>query len=119
MIDKKILVNWKTMPHWQRTTFVHLSKATGLFRARLNGETMFIGCAAKGNLGARLRSYRSPNGTGRKHHAGQQIYNNLMNIEMQIAQLDLSPYEMEAVLNYMIRKYNPPWNVPNGRRRIR
>ncbi len=112
-------INWVTIPYWHKAKFVGLSKANGLLRVRLNGETMFIGHAAKGGLGARLGAYRNAKGTGQNHHAGRLIYEHRAEVEMQISVMDKTEEQILRLLDAELLKRLPVWNVPNGHRRDR
>ena len=112
-------INWVTIPQWHLTRFVGLSNANGLFRVQLKGETMFLGCAAKGGLDGRLRAYRSAKGTGQNHHAGRLIYERRADVEMQIAIMDKPAEQIELIFDTEFDKERPPWNVPGGHRRKR
>ena len=110
-------IEWVTIPQWHTISFVGLSKARGLLRVRLKGETMFLGHAAKGGLGPRLGAYRSPKGSGKNHHAGRLIYEHRAEIEMQIAVMNKPAEQILRLLDTELRKTQPEWNVPNGHRR--
>ena len=110
-------IPWVTIPDWHTARLVGLSKATGLIRARMRGETMFLGHAAKSGIGPRLAAYRSPRGTGQRHHAGQMIYKHRAEIRMQIAAIDGPAEAILQMLAAMLDEHNPPWNVPNGHHR--
>jgi hypothetical protein len=112
-------INWVTIPHWHEAGFVGLSKANGLLRVRLNGETLFLGHAPKGGLGPRLKAYSSPKGTGQNHHAGRLIYEHRAKVEMQIAVIDQPAEQIVQLFEAELRKGLPPWNVPNGHWRRR
>ena len=104
--------NWVTIQHWCTGGLVGFA-CKGLIRVRLNNETMFIGYGtAKEGLGARLKAYSNPKGSGHKHYAGQRIYEHRHEIEMQIAELDLPPSEIKLLAKRLIEKRQPPWNVP-------
>lgn len=94
-----------------------LSKANGLIRVLLRGETMFFGHAAKGGLGPRLGAYRSPRGTGQHHPAGQLIYKHRAAIQMQIAVMDAPAEAIRQMLAALLDRRVPPWNVPYGHHR--
>ena len=118
MTETEFTLNWVTIPNWYNTGLVGFSKPLGLIRARLNNEIMFIGYTTSisgGGLGGRISAYRSPKGTGQKHHAGRQIYGHRDVIEMQIAVLDLPAHEIERGAKSLIRKHEPKWNVPPDR----
>ena len=110
-------IPWVTIPDWHTARLVGLSKATGLIRARMRGETMFLGHAAKSGIGPRLAAYRSPRGTGQRHYAGQMIYKHRAEIRMQIAAIDGPAEAILQMLAAMLDEHNPPWNVPNGHHR--
>lgn len=110
-------IPWVTIPNWHTAPLVGLSKATGLIRARMRGETMFLGHAAKGGIGPRLAAYRNPKGTGQRHHAGQMIYKHRAEIQMQIAAIDRPAEAILQMLAAMLDDRVPPWNVPYGHHR--
>ena len=112
-------INWVTIPNWHRAKFVGLSKANGLLRVRLKGETMFLGHAAKGGLAGRLGAYRNPKGTGKNHYAGRLIYEHRAEVEVQIAVLDKPAGQILKMFDAELYEGRPAWNVPNGHRRDR
>lgn len=110
-------INWVTIPHWHTAKFVGLSKARGLFRFRLKGETMFLGHAAEGELTGRFGAYRNAKGTGKNHYAGRLIYEHRAELEMQIAVLDKPAEQILRLFDAELCERRPVWNVPNGHRR--
>ena len=112
-------IRWVTLPQRHTAGLVGLTKAQGLIRVQLHGETMFLGCAAKGGLGARLRAYGRAKGTGKNHHAGRLIYERRADVEMQIAVMDKPAEQIELLLITELAKQRPLWNVPDGHRRKR
>ena len=106
-------LKWITLAQWHRANFVGFTEVRGLFRARLNGETMFIGRAAaeSGSLKSRLDAYRKRYGTGRNHFAGQMIYEHRAEIVMEIAVLDLPAFAISQLADALIARLQPPWNM--------
>lgn len=117
MRSTELSIDWVTLPQWHNARLMGLSSANGLIRVRLRGETMFLGHAAKGGIGSRLGAYRSPRGTGQRHHAGQMIYQHRAEIEMQIAVMDKPEEEILQILTALLDERRPRWNVPNGHHR--
>ncbi|MDE2441605.1 MAG: hypothetical protein KGP14_11320 [Betaproteobacteria bacterium] len=117
MTISKPALKWVTILSWHRAELVGFTHLRGLFRARLDGETMFIGRAATQGSGlkARLDAYRKPNGTGRNHYAGRMIYEHRAEIDMQIAELDLPPFEINLLADKMIACLQPRWNMSTDR----
>ena len=117
MITTKPELDWIVLDGWYRNKLVGFDQVRGLFRARLNGETMFIGRAAAqdSSLKSRLDAYRRRYGTGRNHYAGQMIYDHRAEIVMGIAVLDLPAFEINRLAEDLIEKHQPPWNMSTDR----
>ena len=111
-------IKWVTIPHWLTAGFVGLSRANGLIRFRLKGETMFLGHAAKGGLGARIGAYRRGKGTGQNYHAARMIHQHRTEVEVQIAVMDKPADEILRLFNTKLKERVPEWNVPNGHWRV-
>ena len=107
-------IKWVTIPNWQTTKLVGMSKSNGLIRFRLNGETKFLGHAAKGGLGARIGAYRRGKGTGQNYHAARMIHQHRAELEIQIAVIDKPAQEILRLLDAELKTGLPEWNVPNG-----
>lgn len=119
MITTKPELNWIALDGWYRNKLVGFDQVRGLFRARLNAETMFIGRAAaeRSNLKSRLDAYSKPYGTGHDHYAGQMIYAHRAEIVMEIAALNLPAFEINQLAQDLIEKHQPPWNMLTDRYR--
>ncbi len=107
-------LNWVTIPLWHSASLVGFKGTIGLFRALLGGKTMFIGCSttSTSGLGARLDALRKPNGSGQRHFAGRQVFKHRMNIEMQIAVMDLPASRILQLRDELVEELRPPWRVP-------
>lgn len=114
MIISKPALHWVPIPRWHLAELVGFTRVRGLFRVHLDGEIMFIGRAAAEDSGlkTRLDSYRRRKGSGRNHYAGRMIYEHRAEIEMQIATLDLPPFEINRLADCLIADLQPRWNVP-------
>lgn len=112
MTTTKPVLNWVRIPGWHRANLVGFAHVRGLYRARLDGETMFIGrAAAEGSsLKSRLDANRKRYGTGHNHFAGQMIYEHRAEIVMEIAVLDRPAFEINQLANGLIDRLQPPWN---------
>ncbi len=91
----------------------------GLYRVTLNGQIMVIGVGTErvAGLAKRLSDFHRPGTGGRKHHAGQLIYENRDRAEVQVLVTgsDQRAQDIAKQLKTpMIRQHRPAWTHPNA-----
>jgi len=116
----------KTLNEWERSwaylgplsslNLSHLSSSVGLYRAKLNGEIVYLGRAVEfsnGGLRKRLSDYTRESNSGRKHQSGQKMNKNADDLEIEIL---VTGKDAEAAMiakklePYFIGLYRPEWN---------
>lgn len=98
------------------TDFSAYSKDIGVYRAILNDEVMYIGKAIElgnGGLRKRLRDYTRSSSSARNYPAGELMYSNRNNLQIEIVVFNRtveSIPEIEALEIQLIREMKPIWN---------
>jgi hypothetical protein len=123
------LIAGRTLEEWNRLwvlvpgglTFRHRALGTkvGLFRLSLDGQIMVVGTGTdkKGGITKRFSDYRRAGDSGRRHHAGQLVHENLdrLEVEVLITGSDWQARETARKLKGpMIRFHRPVWTVSNA-----
>jgi hypothetical protein len=95
-----------------------LRKSVGLYRARNDDGTVYIGRATEhdnGGLGKRLRDYTRESGSSRKHGSGQKMHENrhALKIDVLVTGSDKKAAQVAKDLeNRLLKnKPKPEWNV--------
>lgn len=94
-----------------------LREAVGVFRFRRRNEVVYIGCAreyAKGGLMKRLSDFIRPGDSGRKHYAGQKIYEHRATLEVDVivTGTDYSAGVIaQRLKGALLGMKKPAWNV--------
>lgn len=98
------------------TDFSTYSKDIGIYRAILEDVVVYIGKASElenGGFRKRLRDYTRSSSSARNYPAGQLMYVNRNNIQIEIVvfnrSLESVP-EIEALEAQLIREIKPIWN---------
>lgn len=93
-----------------------LREAVGVFRIRRRNEVVYIGCAreyAKGGLSKRLFDFVRSGDSGRRHYAGQKIYEHRETLELDVivtgtdCKAGWTALTLKAAL---LKLKQPPWN---------
>jgi hypothetical protein len=96
-----------------------LRYVVGLYRAVQSGQVMFIGQATEHRnrgLYKRLADFRRKSPSGRRHHAGELIHENMnhLRLEVLITGSDVAAAKIARQLRTpLIKRHAPPWNVSN------
>lgn len=124
-----LLIGGKTIEDWDQSWIVvpggikhyqpELRYNVGLYRISLNGRIVAIGTGTdkSGGLAKRLSDFRRPSPSGRNHHAGELINENLdlLEVEVLIIGADRHAREIGKQLKTpMIRLHRPVWTTPNA-----
>lgn len=96
---------------------VDLRTSVGLFRFRLNGQVVYIGCGreySKGGLMKRLLDFVRASPSGRKHHAGQKVYEHRETLEVDVLVTGID-YAVGVIAQRLkgtlLGLKQPPWNA--------
>jgi excinuclease UvrABC nuclease subunit len=99
------------------TDFSIYSKDIGIYRAILCDEVVYIGKATElknGGLRKRLRDYTRPSSSARNYCAGELMYSNRNNLQIEIIlfkpTLESIP-EIEVMEKRLINNMKPIWNI--------
>jgi hypothetical protein len=93
------------------------NRSVGLYRARLNGEIMYVGRAVEWNNGGfrkRLSDYRRDSESGRKHGSGQKMYAHRDQLQIEILVIGEGADAADVAKKLeplFVGKYKPEWNV--------
>jgi ABC-type Zn2+ transport system substrate-binding protein/surface adhesin len=107
---------WKELPEGLASDVSGLSKKVGLYRARKDGETKYIGRAAEhdnGGLQKRLKDYTRESDSSRKHGSGQLMNEHRHNskIDVLVTGSDKEAAQVAKDLEKrLIQKHKPEWN---------
>jgi hypothetical protein len=94
----------------------NITNSVGIYRARLNGEIVYIGRAIEydnGGLRKRLSDYTRKSDSARTHESGQNMHQNAnsLHIEIKITGTDENAANVARKLEqYFIGKDSPAWN---------
>lgn len=109
---------WVKVPGGLKRHQSHLRDSVGLYRLRLNGRDVAIGTGTDkhGGLAKRLSDFRRPSASGRNHHAGRLIYENLDQIEVEVLIMGKrhQPETARQLKWPMILRHRPAWTAPHG-----
>ena len=78
---------WKPLAGGLGQRHADLRNAVGVFRFRLGKEVVYIGCGreySKGGLMKRLFDFIREGDSGRKHHAGEKVYEHRETLEVDV-----------------------------------
>jgi excinuclease UvrABC nuclease subunit len=98
------------------TDFSNFSQDIGIYRAILNDEVVYIGKATElknGGFRKRLRDYTRSSPSARNYPAGELMYSNRNNLQIEIAVFSRTTEsipEIEALEAQLIRETKPNWN---------
>lgn len=117
--------DWKSFGKLSCINFNELNGHFGIYRFYLHNELVYLGVASeinsKSNSGfrKRLTDYIRPSNSARKSKAGQRIYANRDEIDVEI--IDIGQDQISAIiacmLEYpMIAKHRPGWNKRHNSR---
>jgi hypothetical protein len=102
--------------------FTDLRTSVGLYRARFQGDVVYLGKAVEhsnGGLNKRLRDYTRPNPSARLSGAGQRLHElrDRIDIDVLVTGHDAkAAHAAEQLERYFIEKYPDGWNIV-GRKR--
>ena len=108
---------WQYIGVLESASLSEWNQSVGLYRARLNGEIVYIGRAVEWNNGGfrkRLSDYRRDSNSGRKHGSGQKMfaYREQLQIEILVTGEDFDAADIARKLEPLfVGKYKPEWNV--------
>jgi hypothetical protein len=109
---------WVKVPGGLEHHHSHLRAKVGLYRLTLNGRIVAIGTGTdkKGGLAKRLSDFRRPSPSGRDHHAGRLIYENLDQIEVEVLITGKrhQPETGRKLKWPMILRHRPSWTAPHS-----
>lgn len=109
--------NWQTLEGGLSQSHDELKGEVGVFRFRRKSEVVYIGCAreyAKGGLRKRLFDFIRPGDSGRKHYAGQKIYEHreALEIDVIVTGTDYSSGLIaQRLKRALLGRKKPPWNA--------
>lgn len=96
-----------------------LRHMVGLYRVSLNGRVMATGSGTDkaGGLAKRLSDFSRPSPSGRNHHAGQLINDDLNSLTVEVLITGSDRHAREIALQLktpMIRLHQPVWSAPDA-----
>lgn len=118
--DKPQRLNWSYIGTLDNVANNDLRHVVGLYKAVLNGKTVYIGRAVEysnGGLKKRLADYTRQSDSARKHKSGQLMHQNASDLKMYVM---VTGSDSEAanrareLETEMINRYRPEWNVQYG-----
>lgn len=118
--DKPQRLNWIYIGTLDNVANNDLRHVVGLYKAVLNGKTVYIGRAVEysnGGLKKRLADYTRQSDSARKHKSGQLMHQNASDLKMYVM---VTGSDSEAanrareLETEMINRYRPEWNVQYG-----
>jgi len=127
--DQPLLIGGRTIEEWDRlwvkvdggldSYHRPLRYKVGLYRISCKGQIMALGTGTDkdGGLAKRLSDFRRPSPSGRNHHAGELIHENLnlLDVEVLITGSDAHAREIGRQLKTpMMRRHRPVWSAPNA-----
>lgn len=123
----QILIAGRTPAEWNREwqplegglskRHDELREAVGMLRFRQRNEVVYIGCAreyANGGLMKRLSDFSRTCDSGRKHYAGQKIYENRESIEVDVIVTGSdckAAWTAQRLKGALLDIKKPPWNI--------
>ncbi|WP_152524622.1 hypothetical protein [Novosphingobium lindaniclasticum] len=109
--------DWKPLKGGLGQRHADLRGSVGVFRLRLGKEVVYIGCGreySKGGLMKRLFDFSRESDSGRKHHAGQKIYEHRATLEVDVivTGTDYSAGVIaQRLKGALLGMKKPAWNV--------
>ncbi|QDK34009.1 hypothetical protein [Sphingomonas sp. IC081] len=108
---------WQTLEGGLSRSHDELKGEVGVFRFRRKTEVLYIGCAreyAKGGLRKRLFDFIRPGDSGRKHYAGQKIFEHRETLEVDVI-VTGSDYKAgwtaQSLKAALLKQKKPAWNA--------
>ena len=128
--EQKLVIGGKDVSEWDTgwtrvlggfvTPHRKLRQKVGLFRGRLNHETVVIGMGSQsqnGGLEARLSDFRRAGDHNRSHYAGLMIRKHLLELELEVLEVGSNYTASLLVLplrRAMLKLHDPVWNRFRG-----
>jgi hypothetical protein len=104
---------WLSIPTWMDSDTYDLHGQAGLIRFWKDGQVVAYSSATElpAGLRKRLADFRRPSPSGRKHYAGEKIYENLdrLEVEVLITGERHAPEIGRKLRMPMIRLHKPAW----------
>lgn len=113
--------DWVRLDAGLRRTYPELRQQVGLYRFRLDGQIMGLGCGTEyqnGGLAKRLRDFVREGDSGRKHYLGQQAYEHRGEVEVEVLVLgsdQAAAWTAKDLKLAYLKQHLPQWNVAPSR----
>lgn len=108
---------WQTLEGGLSKRHDELREVVGVYRFRRRDEVVYIGCAreyAKGGLKKRLSDFTRPGDSGRKHYAGQMIYEHRETLEVDVIVTGAdyqAGWTAQRLKTALLGRRKPVWNA--------
>jgi hypothetical protein len=108
--------SWQYLGTLDSANLSHLSSSVGLYRAKLQGEIVYIGRAVEysnGGLRKRLSDYTRESDSSRKHASGQSMNKHASQLSIDVLITGSDPEAVDAAKKleqYFIGAHSPAWN---------
>lgn len=114
-------LRWEPLANPFSESHPELRHVVGLFRAVLDGETMYVVCASetKGGIAKGLRRISGPNQTGNSGYGARMIRKHLDQVTVDILRVsdEQDSFKVTKLLKKaMVKRYDPDWAKPYKQR---